>query len=738
MILPVVLLLLLLAPAAATATQPPAPAERPAAQAVPTESAPVLDGDVLNDERWRSVTPVPGEFVQKNPSEGASASERTEIRILYTSSALYVGVVCFDRTPGGIIVSDARRDSSLDNTDSFRLIVDTYRDGQNGFVFGTNPAGLEYDAQVINEGQGGGGSGGQQGGSGGGFNLNWDGAWRVAARTHEEGWTAEFEIPFRTLRYPDRPVQTWGLNFERRIRRHNETAYWAALPRQFDIARLSMAGSLQDLRVPPQRNLKFIPYALGQARDDSRHPDTRLRGEPGLDAKYSITPSLTLDATYNTDFAQVEVDEQQVNLDRFNLFFPEKRPFFLENAGLFSVGSPGEAEVFFTRRIGISNDGREIPIVGGARVSGQAGRGLNVGFLNMQTEDVDGLLPGQNFTVARLRQDLPNRSSVGFMAVNREDTGEGNGNYNRSFAADARLGIGRSGMVSGFVATTTSPARSGDEHAYQVVARRDTQAWELSAGYTEVGRNFNPEVGFLTRSGGFRKPEFLVFHRYRPRNFLRLQELRPHVSYRGFWKPDGFQESGFVHVDNHWEFRSGHEVHTGVNFVREGVAVPFHIAGVLVPPGTYDSREVQIVAMTNQGARYALNMRATIGGFFGGDRIALAPSVRMRFTDAFNAELSLSRNDVDLPSGSFTTHVARSRISYSFTPRTFLQGLVQYNDAADLWSANVRFGWLQQANTGLFIVYNDTQPLGDDFVSRGVVTGRSLTIKFSRMIDVLR
>jgi hypothetical protein len=457
LLLPVVLLL-----------PPPASAQdgaaaRPIATAVKAERAPLLDGDVLNDEVWQAIPPVPGDFFQKNPTEGAPASERTEIRLLYTASALYIGIVCFDRDPSGIIVADARRDSSLDNTDSVRLILDTYRDGQSGFVFGTNPAGLEYDAQVVNEGQGGGGFAGQQGGSGGGFNLNWDGSWRVRARVHEEGWTAEFEIPFRTLRYPDRPLQTWGLNVERRIRRRNETAYWAPLPRQFDIARLSLAGSLQDLAVPPQRNLKLIPYALGVARNDSLSPRTRLRGEPGLDLKYSVTPSLTLDATWNTDFAQVEVDEQQINLDRFNLFFPEKRPFFLENAGLFAVGSPGEAEVFFTRRIGISPDGRAIPIHGGGRLSGQVGGGLQLGLLNMQTEAVTGNVPAHNFTVGRLRQDLPNRSSVGVILVNRESTGAAAPahDYHRSVAADARAGIGRTGLVSGFVARTMAPGRGG-------------------------------------------------------------------------------------------------------------------------------------------------------------------------------------------------------------------------------------------------------------------------------------
>ena len=328
---------------------------------------------------------------------------------------------------------------------------------------------------------------------------------------------------------------------------------------------------------------------------------------------------------------------------------------------------------------------------------------------------------------------------MGVIAVNRQAVGDlaSGADYNRSFAADARIGIGRSGMVSGFAAVTTSPGLSGDEHAYQVAARRDTQRWELSAGYTDVGRNFRPDVGFLSRAGGFRKPEFLVFHRYRPRDFLRLQELRPHVSYRGYWKPDGSHETGQLHVDNHWEFKSGHEVHTGVNFTHEGVLAPFEIAGVRIPAGTYSHRELQLIGMTNEGAPYAFSIRAQIGGFFGGTRVALTPSATVRFSDLVSLELSLSRNDVDLPNGSFTTNLARARLSYSFTPRAFLQGLVQYNDAADLWSTNLRFGWLQQANTGLFVVYNDTQAL-HDLRSPALVTGRSLTVKISRMIDLLR
>jgi hypothetical protein len=723
-------------PAAATATQTSARS----LQARQVEQAPVLDGDILGDPAWTSAG-VAADFRQTTPDDGAPASERTEVRIVYTRTALYVGVICYDRSPAGIIVSDARRDASLDETDSFRLILDTYRDGQNGFVFGTNPAGLEYDGQVINQGEGGGGGNFQQSGSGGGFNLNWDGSWQVRTQVNGAGWTAEFEIPFRTLRYPGLDVHTWGINFQRNIRRRNEVAYWTPLPRQYDLFRLSQAGTLTALAAPPLRNLKLIPYALGQLRNETRRPeDPTLLGDVGVDLKYSLTPSLTLDATYNTDFAQVEVDEQQINLDRFNLFFPEKRPFFLENAGLFAVGAPSEAEVFFSRRIGIADDGREIPIIGGARVSGRVAQSLDVGFLNMQTEDITGLAPGNNFTAARLRRELRNRSSVGGIFVNRTRTSHGPAtDYNRVAALDGRLGIGENGMVSGWFARSSSPGRSSDQDAYQVSAQHETPSWLLSASFLDVGQFFNPEVGFLGRSGGFRKPDLLVFHTWRPQSLLKLQEVRPHVSYRGYWKPDGYHESGQLHIDSHWEWKSGHEIHTGINVNHEGVRAPFTIAGVPVLPGEYDHREAQIVAFTNEGAWWGVRLRATIGGFYGGDRVAVTPAFRFRLGDAFNTELTWSRNDIELPAGRVVTNLVRSRIAYSFTPRLFAQGLLQYNDDADVWSTNLRFGWLNEANTGLFIVYNNTQLLDDDVIgSTSVVPGHSLIVKVSRIFDMLR
>jgi hypothetical protein len=720
--------------------QEAAPSQPPLARAIKVNQPPVIDGNITDDPAWQAATPVT-DFWQTSPDAGRPASERTEVRIVYTDTAIYFGVVLLDRDAAGLTVSDSRRDSPLDDSDSFRILLDTYRDRQNGFVFATNPAALEYDGQVSNEGgnggAGGAGAGRQQAGSGGGFNLNWDGSWTVRTASTDAGWTAEFEIPFRTLRY-EAGEREWGLNFQRTIRRRKEIAYWSPLPIQFDLMRVSMAGSLGGLNLPAQRNLKLIPYALTEARRRNvEGPDTDLLGDVGLDAKYSLTPSLTLDATLNTDFAQVEVDEQQVNLDRFNLFFPEKRPFFLENAGLFSVGSAGEAELFFSRRIGIADSGEAIPIVGGARLSGRAGP-LNVGVLNMQT-DADGAVPANNFTVGRVRRDFRGRSNVGAMFVQRQATGDraGQDNYNRAFAADGRWGVGRTGLVSGFVARTQTPGLSDSQHAYQLGARNETQPLTLALTYTETGTNFRPEVGFLSRTGGFRKVEGNMFSRLRPRALSKFQEIRPHSTYRAFWNHDGFQETGYWHIDSHWELKNSYEFHTGMNITREGVLRQFDIyPGVPVRPGTYDHAEAQLVFQTNQGAPVYGRMQVVRGGFFGGDRLSLSPQLRLRIGETFNTELSWDRNDVDLPGGSFITNLARARVSYSFSPRVFVQSLVQYNDRANSWSNNFRFGWLQQANTGVFIVYTDSQ-LIDEVAFQPRRADRSFIIKFSRMFDVL-
>ena len=577
-----------------------------------------------------------------------------------------------------------------------------------------------------------------------GFNRNW----QVRTQVSEVGWSAEFAIPFRTISYPNRVDQTWEMNVQRNIRRRNEESYWAPLPRQFNLLRLSLAGQLAGIRVPASasHNLRLTPYVVGEAA----HSDTDVRdatiglGDVGADVKYAINPSLTLDLTYNTDFAQVEVDQQQVNLDRFSLFFPEKRPFFLENAGAFTIsngrqaagGSRAQTELFFSRQIGIGPGGREIPILGGARMSGKVSDSLSVGLLNMQTESVPGVAPANNFTVARVRRDLPNRSNIGLLFVNRQATGDlaATDDHNRTYALDGRWGIGQNGLVSGFVSRTETPGLEGDDHAYNVVGTYNSEAWQLTLGYVEIADNFNPEVGFLRRRG-FRNADVGVAYTFRPENFWKLQEMRPHWAFNRFWNFEGQMETSYLHFDYDWEFNDSSMAKTTWNVTGEGVTEPFEIAdGVIVPVGVYEHSEAQFSYNSNRGAPVSFGVRTTFGGFFGGDRVTWGPSVNFRSGETVNASIRWSRNDITLPGGRFVTNLTSATVAYNFSPRLFVQALVQYNDSADLWSANLRFGVVQQANTGLFIVYNDTRGLHDTMPSGA---GRSLILKYSRLFDLL-
>ena len=709
-----------------------APASPPQMQARQLSIAPVIDGDVRGDAAWNGVIPA-RDFWQVKPDEGQAATQATEVFVGFTDSALYIGVIAYDDDPDGIIVTDSRRDSSLRDTDAFLVIIDGLLDRQNGYVFGTNAASVEYDAQVTKEG-----TGSFFGPGVGGFNLNWDGNWTVRSRIAEHGWSAEFEIPFRALRYRAGELQSWGINFQRNIRRNNETAYWSPLERNFNLYRVSEAGTLTGVAPPRQRNLKITPYVLSQTRRGGDIAGTESDSDFGFDLKYSVTPSLTLDLTYNTDFAQVEVDDEQVNLNRFNLFFPEKRPFFLENAGQFLVGNGGEVDMFFSRRIGISEDGDVIPVDGGVRLSGKIGGTTNIGFLHMSTEAVQGIAPGNKFTVARVNQELKNRSSIGAIIVNRDGDGSftvpKNDDNNQTYAIDGRWGIGDNISLEGWLAKTETPGRNGRDRAATFKAFYDSADWFNRFIYTEVGEDFNPEVGFLSRTD-FRKVEIGVLRRIRPKDLWGLLEIRPHASYTGHWKFDGFQESGLLHIDSHWEFPSGTEIHTAVNFTKEGVIDPFEIVdGVFVQPGTYDHSEVQIIFFTDRSKPLNFSIQTVTGGSFGGDRVRISPTIRYRIGESFRSELAVNYNDFDLPvpNGQFTANLASLRLSYSFTPKMTLDALVQYNEVDDEIGANVRFSWLQSANSGLYLVYNEVD-------ERGIgarPTDREFIIKYSHIFDV--
>ena len=501
---------------------------------------PVIDGR-LDDDAWRGAEPFGG-FVQRELQEGAPVSERTEVRVLTDGEALYIGAWLYDREPLRIVPGEKVRDVLLTNSDYFAIILDTYLDRQNGFVFATTPAAVEYDGQVVREGEGGGitqaGQSRAQSGSMGGFNINWDGSWSVATSVDSLGWYAEFRIPFSTLRYGGGATQTWGINFARSIRRKNEEAFWSFIPRQFSLYRLSRAGTISGVQVPVRRVATITPYVLGGMERDYALDtqgrlgfDSKRPHEIGADLKYGLTPSLTLDLTYNTDFAQVEVDEQRTNLTRFPLFFPEKRPFFLENAGSFSAGTPQAVELFFTRRIGIDTVGRPVSIIGGGRVSGRVA-GLTVGAMQLFTDDLKDGPQAMSYTVARVSRELSSRSRVGAIAVQRMAT-DSTGDHNRTYGVDGRIGAGQNWTFDWWGAKTETPRLTGDDYGYSGRATYQTGQWNNTLRVVQVGDDFNPEVGFLNRSGGYRYYEIAFMRLVGAPQWPWFKQWNPHSQLPG-------------------------------------------------------------------------------------------------------------------------------------------------------------------------------------------------------------
>ncbi len=747
--------------------------QAPAASASAITSAPVIDGR-LDDDAWAEGQVLTG-FIQREPTEGRPVSERTEVRVAYDGEALYIGAWLFDSDPTSLVFGQTLRDASLNESDAFVLVLDTYLDRQNGFVFGTTPAGIEYDGQVANEGQGGGGGGGrpgggggrQQRGSGGGFNLNWDGSWEVATSTDSRGWYAEMRIPFTTLRYGTGGDQTWGLNFERRIRRNSEEAVWAPIPRQFNLYRVSLAGTL-DLAAPATRIATVNPYVLSSGFKDYTvtSPDADFGSKVGIDAKIGLNQSLTLDLTVNTDFAQAEVDDQQVNLTRFSLFFPEKRAFFLENAGTFSVGSGRSAELFFSRRIGLSS-GQEVPIHAGARMTGKVGD-VQIGLLNIQTgglsvpSAVSGITqrvaPNNNFGVVRAFREWKNRSRIGGIFVSRLNTNSPT-DYNLTYGLDGQLGIGQDLTFGGWAGLTTTPLPSGTpdlregfnngEYGYAGTGNFVTRDWEMSGGYRQIGSEFNPEVGFVNRSA-YRYISGRVLYHLRTEGVDWFREFRPHISGNSFSSLGGFNESYYVHIDSHFAFENGAEIHLpGWNLTGEGLDAPFQIRDegdlpdggrgpIIIPAGTYNNQELLFVANTNRSAPLSVSAGVTFGGFYSGTRSSPHGSVSYRFRDRLTTSVSMNYFNVELDEGSFTTSLVRLTGSYSFTPRIYLQANLQYNDDSKNLGSNIRLGWLDTAGTGLFIVYNDTEFLGDidPLGFRSGPRQRQLVIKYTKLFNL--
>ncbi len=505
----------------------------------------------------------------------------------------------------------------------------------------------------------------------------------------------------------------------------------------YDLARLTSAGELRGLALETPRNFKLLPYVVGSAdRGFAPGASTDLAGDLGLDTKFGLTPSLNLDVTVNTDFAQVEVDTQQINLSRFNLRFPEKRPFFLENSGLFTIGKGDELDLFFSRRIGLDEDGAIVPIMAGGRLTGKVS-GVNVGVLNMQTDDVR-LVPSNNFTVLRVSRELPNRSGIGAMFVNRSATGDlaGVENWNRTWGVDGRLGVGEDFTMAGFAARTETPGLTGRDYAYNVDSEYNDGTQRVVAQYGRTGEDFNPEVGFLENEDGYRRAHggyHLTMRQQRIRDWG-FREWQPHITYTRYDYLDGGLNTASMHLDNHWDWENGYRIDTALNGGWEGFREPFEIyPGVVVPVGEHGGLYYRMRANTDARKWISAEMEWEVGRFLTGNQNSPEVEVVLRDGGRFTVDTTWAHRAIDLPEGSFRTNLGNMRVTYNFTPLVFIQGLIQYNDRTDRWSSNLRFHVLETAGTGLFVVYNDTESLN----GLGPIN-RAFIVKYIRQFDLLR
>jgi len=710
--------------------------------------APVVDGRI-DDEAWAAAEPY-SSFTQQDPIEGAPASEETEVRVLIGRGNLYIGIIAFDSNPSRIIAAQARRDAALNNVDSVIIALDTFNDSQNAFIFGTNPLGIEYDGQVASEGQtsgvaaAGSGSGTQRGGISA-FNPNWDGDWTVRAQITERGWEAELAIPLKTLRYATGNDQTWGFNVMRNIRHKNEQVYLSPVSRGFEIYRVSQAAKLTGLDLPPRRDLKLTPYVLGSVNKDYTRRTDQLdrKGDIGADLKWGIRPNLTLDVTVNTDFAQVEADEEQVNLTRFDLFFPEKRAFFLENASTFQFGSPQQIELFFSRRIGLSATGQPIDILGGTRLSGKVGN-WNVGVLNIQTteaEDLNGNLiaPANNFSVVRAQREI-GRSNIGAIVVNRQGTGDraGSGNWNRTFGLDANWQASRSQRMSAFFARTDTPGATGHDYAGRAFYNFTNNVWTVSGGFSQVGERFNPEVGFLPRRG-YRRPEMRVFFQPQPKNIPWIRRIAPHMNYSSFYDLDGNEQSSSAHL-HFLEIQPAQGGRFGwfMDYASDNPLNPFTVYNrdgrtVRIAPGQYDWWQHAFEYLHNPSDVVTGTVRFRTGNYYNGDFKSLELVSEARLGTKMTASAGWTRQDVDLPTGSFVANLVPIKASYAFTTLANIQALVQYNGQTAQFSSNIRLALLDRSSTGFFLVYNDRRDRTS--LTPEETLGRSFVIKYTRLLD---
>jgi hypothetical protein len=667
-------------------------------EALPITEPIQVDGR-LDEEIWSRAAVGSGFTQREKPAE--PATERTEVMVAYTPTTLYIGFRCFDSHPEQIVAKEMEYDGRLFRDDSLIVVLDTFHDHRNAYFLETNPNGALLDALSSDEGRT--------------LNSDWDGVWSAASRITPEGWTSEMAIPFATLRFDPR-LETWGFNVRRLVARTSEQSYWMQVGRDAGLSRMSRAGHLTGLHgLEPALNLRIKPHVVGSRTEVAASGAHQEEADLGLDMKWGITRGMALDLTYNTDFAEAEADDQQVNLTRFSLFLREKREFFLENSGIFEVVPPTQLggtpplKLFFSRRIGISPNGLPVPIRWGTRLTGRAGD-WSIGLLDVETEPlgplrsgVAGGIPGDNWGIVRLKRNVGERSSVGMIFTNSEEDGDDD---NQVFGLDADLNPLPKLNVNTFYAASQDPGVSDWTGGASAVYTGQDVIWSLET--MEIGEQFNPEAGFLLRSGIRRYAPALA---YKPRpqikgvrnlQFGTLAEIITDLDDNLETFAGRLDLAGFV-LDR--EDQAG--LFLDVN--RERLDEFFAIRpGIFIPPGEYDFADVGFTYATSPTRQnFYASGTVTQGQFYDGDRLSSLLVLGLRPSRYFRAETRWSRDDVDLPAGSFTANVWRQRLSLSLTPNLVTNAFLQYNDVAELLSLNLRFNWIYRPGADLFIVFNE-------------------------------
>ena len=710
----------------------------------------------LDEPVYDTVAPV-SDFIQQLPDEGAPATERTDAWVMFDDENFYVAGRCWDSAPPGEwVATEMRRDAfNMLNNDLFGFLIDTFYDRRNALLFYANPLGGFVDQALTNEGN---------------PNRDWNPVWDVRTGRFDGGWTIEMVVPFKSLRYRPARDQVWGIQLRRTVMRKNEWAYLTLIPisaagfgGRGGVFRVSAAGTLVGLEAPPAGiHLEVKPYAIGGLTPAAAAADPpgvaaeerRLAGDGkvGADLKYGITQNLTADFTWNTDFAQVEVDEQQVNLTRFNLFFPEKREFFLEGRGIFdfargsfrtarslrrgSVLGGGDAPtLFYSRRIGLQG-GQAVPILGGGRLTGKIGA-FDVGALNIQTgnEAVSGALD-TNFTVLRAKRDILRRSSIGGLVTNRSLSLSGDGS-NQVYGADAVFSFFDSVNLLGYYARTRTTGVTGRDASYQARFDYGADRYGLEVDHLLVEDDFRPEVGFLRRRN-FRRTSLSGRFSPRPRSIESVRQFVLEASHDYFLTADtGFLETRQNQIAFQTELENSDQFGVRLSDSYELLRRPFFPSGgdVAIPAGGYGFTDARLTYAL--GPQRLLNGRVEVatGGYFDGGITSVDLSRgRVDLSSRLSVEPSVSFNWIDLPGGSFRTDLVRARLNYTFSPRMFLSGLLQYNSANRTLGTNLRLRWEYSPGSELFVVYTeeqDTDPLRPDRYDG--LRDRGFVIKVTRL-----